>query len=405
MNPMISSTKQQSNLRMVKLVFSVLYFFFMGVRAIFSPFVTIYLQERGLSAELIGIVTGINSFAIIVSQPLWGALADKLQSTRKTLVICLIGQALFAIGLMFTNDFMMIAVGFCIYTSFASTEGPLMDVWSLTSIKEAGDPKGVGGAKAWGCVGYATASVLAGLFVTGRKASSLLPIFAVLLLIMAFIMYMIRIGSSAKGTGKNVSFRELNLGRILRDRPFLIFLVYVFFMQLGHRATFTFQSLYMRELGGEISIAGYSGALMFVSEAVVMALGKRMLGRFKPVTLVILSSFAFTIWQSILFLASSPYHVMAACLMDGPAFALFTFGTLYYLDSAAPGEIRTTYQTVAYAVYYGLSGIVGNVLGGAIIGAFGYKAMYAVAATMTLSSTVLFWTYRRFRGNGKAVRA
>ena len=371
----------------------------MGVRAIFSPFVTIYLQEKGLSAELIGVVSGINSFAIIVSQPLWGTLADKLRSTRNTLVICLLGQALFAVGLIFANDFMMIAVGFCLYTCFASTEGPLMDVWSLTSVKEAGDPKGVGYVKSWGCVGYAVASISAGLFVKGRSASSLLPVFSVLLAAMAIVMRTVKIGKSAKGNGKNISFRSLRLGRILQDKSFLIFLFYVFFMQLGHRATFTFQSLYMRELGGEISIAGYSGALMFISEAIVMAFGKKMLKRFQPVTLIMLSSVAFALWQFILFLASSPYQVMFACLMDGPAFALFTFGSLYFLDAIAPGEIRTTYQTIAYAVYYGLSGIVGNVMGGTIIGAYGYKAMYLVAVLMTLSSSALYWGYRRIQRN------
>lgn len=389
-------TSGSISLRKTKITFSIIYFLFMGVRAIFSPFVTIFLQERGLSAELIGLVSGINSFAIIVSQPLWGAFADKIRSTKKTLVLCIVGQALFALCLMFTTDFFMISIGFCLYSCFASSEGPLMDVWALTSVKAAGDPNGLGSVKSWGCVGYAVASILAGFFVRGRKAGDLLPIFVVLLICLAVYMYTIKAGSGAKIGAQRVSFRELRLGRLLKDKSLMVFLIYVFFMQLGHRSTYTFQSLYMRELGGEIAIAGYSGALMFVSEAIVMAFGKRMLKRFKPVTLVITSSFAFAIWQLILLLANNPYQVMFACLMDGPAFGLFTFGTLYYLDSVAPREIRVTYQTVSYAVYYGLSGIVGNVLGGAIIGAYGYKAMYGVSVSMTLISTLLFCLYSRF---------
>ena len=47
-----------------------------------------------------------------------------------------------------------------------------------------------------------------------------------------------------------------------------------------------------------------------------------------------------------------------AGMFDGrPSFALFTIGTLYYMDSIAPADIRTTYQTVAYSIYFGLSGI------------------------------------------------
>lgn len=390
----------QSRLKKTKITFSIIYFLFMGVRAIFSPFVTLYLQERGLSAELIGVVSGINSLAIILSQPIWGAVADKIRSTKKTLVVCIVGQALFALSLIFANDLFMVAAGFCLYTCFGSTEGPLMDVWGLTSLKEAGDPNGLGSIKTWGCVGYALASVLAGLFVKGRRASDLLPVFAVLLLCLAVFMYMVKAGQSARGNGKNVKLKDLHFERMFKDKAFLLFLVYIFFMQLGHRSTYTFQSLYMRELGGEVAIAGYSGALMFVSEAVVMAMGKKMLKRFKPITLVMASSFAFALWQLMLCLATSPYQVMMACLMDGPAFALFGFGTLYYLDSLAHDEIRTSYQTVAYGVYFGLSGIVGNMLGGAIIGALGYKAMYAISVTMTLASTLLFYLYNRYVAKG-----
>ena len=391
------SIERKQNLRKVKITFSIIYFFFMGVRAIFSPFVSIYLEERGLSADLIGIVSGINSFAIILSQPIWGIIADKIHSTKKTLVICLIGQAVFAIGLLLANDFVMIAAGFCIYTFFASTEGPLMDVWGLSSVRDAGDPDGLGSLKTWGCVGYAIASISAGLFVKERHASDLLPSFSALLLCLALFMYAVRIGSHIQGTGKVSSMKELHLERIAKDKRFLVFLIYVFFMQLGHRCTYTFQSVYMHTLGGEISWAGYSGAMMFVSEAVIMALGKKMLKRFKPITLVMASSIAFAIWQFILFMAKTPTTVVLACLMDGPAFALFTFGTLYYLEEIAHREIRTTYQTVAYSVYFGLSGLVGNLLGGAVIQSYGYKTMYALAVMMTLISTVCFFLFNRFR--------
>ena len=98
-------------LRKVRLTFSVIFFLFMGVRAIFAPFIPLYLEERGLSADLIGLVSGINSFAIIISQPAWGLLADKIHSTSKPLVICLIGQALFAAGLVGGVEFLNVSIG------------------------------------------------------------------------------------------------------------------------------------------------------------------------------------------------------------------------------------------------------------------------------------------------------
>ena len=109
------------------------------------------------------------------------------------------------------------------------------------------------------------------------------------------------------------------------------------------------------------------------------------------------SSVAFAVWQFFLFLAKTPSAVVLACLMDGPAYGLFTFGTLYYIEEISRKEISTTYQTVGHSVYYGLSGLIGNLLGGAVIRFHGYKTMYAAAVAVTLLSTLCFCLYNRFR--------
>ena len=134
---------------------------------------------------------------------------------------------------------------------------------------------------------------------------------------------------------------------------------------------------------------------MFVSEAVVMGVLKKMLKRTRALYLVMISSFFFAAWFLFISISTSPYHVMLSCLMDGPSFALFTMGTLYYLHEIAPDEIRTTYQTVAYSVYYGLSGIAGNVICGWMIDNLGYRVMYHCGIVLTLASTLVFFLFTR----------
>lgn len=389
-----SNADSAANLCRIKITFGLIYFLFMSSRAIFGPFITVFLKERGLSAEMIGIVTGINSIVIILTQPVWGIVTDKIGSTRKTLVMCILFQAVFAMALLFAPGVLLLSASFCIYTAFASSEGPLLDMWSLKSVKDAGDGNAVGQLKQWGCIGYALCSTAAGLFINGSSTGAILPVFACVLLGIAAFMFFTK-GNDMAGRGTRI--KDMQLSRILKDHTFLIFLVYIFFMQIAHRGSFTFYSLLIKQLGGDTAIVGYSGALMFVSEAVVMASVKKMLKRFKPVYLVMASSFFFMLWHILLNLSTSPYHVMLSCLMDGPSFALFTIGTLYYLDALAPKEIRTTYQTVAYAVYFGLSGIAGNVLSGFIIDTWGYRTMYTAGILLTFLSTAVFYTVTRAR--------
>ncbi len=387
-----NSVERARNLKKVKITFAVIYFLFMLARAVFGPFITVYLQEKGLSAEQIGVITGINSFAIIVTQPLWGIVADRIQSRKKTLILCLICQAIFAVSLIFANTYLLLAVAFCIYTSFSSSEGPLMDTWALTSIKNAGDPNGMGPVKMWGCIGFSVSSIVSGIFISKTSTNAVVPIFAGLLVVIAIALSFIR---SESAPTKSLTLKEMQLGRIFRDKQFVIFLVYVFFMQLAHRGSYTFYSLLIKQLGGSNDLVGYASALMFISEAVIMFLSKKMLGKSKPEVLVMLSSFFFITWHFFLSISTHPVHVVLSCLMDGPSFALFTIGCLYYLDSIAPPDIRTTYQTVAYSVYFGLSGIVGNMAGGWLIENLGYRPMYWIGMAVTFTSTVLFYIVRK----------
>lgn len=390
--PVLSGANKARNLRRVKITFALIYFLFMLARAVFGPFVTVYLQEKGLSAEQIGVISGINSFAIIVTQPIWGIVADRIQSRKKTLILCMVAQAIFAVSLIFANTYLALAVAFCIYTSFSSSEGPLMDTWALTSIKEAGDPNGMGPVKMWGCIGFSISSIVSGIFISHYSTDAVIPIFAGLLIVIAICLGFFRSESTPT---KATTFKEMQLGRIFKDKQFIIFLVYVFFMQLAHRGSYTFYSLLIKDLGGNNDLVGYASALMFVSEAVIMFLSKKMLSKSKPEVLVMLSSLFFITWHFFLSISTRPIHVVLSCLMDGPSFALFTVGCLYYMDSIAPPDIRTTYQTVAYSVYFGLSGIVGNMAGGWLIENLGYRPMYWIGMAVTFTSTVLFYIARK----------
>lgn len=379
-------------------MFAALYFFFMLVRAVFGPFITLYLEEKGLSAEQIGIITGMNSFILIVSQPIWGIVSDKMGSTKKTLMLCTVSQAVFALSLLVVSDVFLIAIAFMIYTSVSSSDGPLMDTWALTSLKAAGDPNGMGRAKMWGCIGYSISSVVAGMFISRYSTSAIIPVFSGLLVGLALALAFVKDGGSPT---KAATLKEMQLGRVLKDKRFVVFLAYVFVMQLAHRGNFTFFPLLIRQLGGDTALVGYASALMFLSEAVVMFLSKKLLKRLRPESLVMLSSLAFAFWHLLLSFSRTPVQVVLACLMDGPSFALFTIGTLYYMDSIAPPEIRTTYQTVAYAIYFGLSGIVGNMACGWVIEHLGYRPMYWTGIAVTLGATAVFYGYRRFMNSKK----
>ena len=131
-------------------------------------------------------------------------------------------------------------------------------------MKEIGDREGVGRLKLWGSLGYAASAVLAGSFIGGHPTNALLPLYAAILFAIGVFLFALRLGSRPE---KPQGVKDLALGRILKDRRFLLFLAYIFLMQLPHRAGYTFFPLLIGKLGGDKSIVGYTSAVMFLSEA------------------------------------------------------------------------------------------------------------------------------------------
>ncbi|GHU88109.1 putative transporter YwbF [Spirochaetia bacterium] len=383
----IEKPLKAGNALKTKFMFACIYLLFMSARAIFNPFITVYLREKGLDVQWIGIVMGFNSFMIILAQPFWGLIADKLQSVKKVLVICLVGQAL--ISLMFINSesFFVIALCFCIYTFFSSSEGTLLDTWSLHSIKQVNDKNGLGQMKLWGCLGFAASSIISGLFIGRHSTVDIIPVFSVVLIVIGAAVLLIRTGDERDPTLK-LKLSDLSL--IYKNKTFVVFLFFVMIMQYPHRAAYTFYPALLESLGGSKAMVGYCSAIMFVSEAILLFVSKKLLSKISPKYLIIGSALFFILWQAGYALAVKPEHVMFLSILDGPSFALFTLGTLYYLDAIAPKQLRVTYQTVAYAFYYGISGIIGNTLGGWIIEHYGYRAMYISGIVSILAATVFF---------------
>ncbi len=375
----IEKTEHREEAKRVLLSFVFIYLLYMTSRAIFNPYVTVYLQEKGFAVEKIGLVTGANSFMLIIAQPFWGIITDKLQSSKYTLVICMVIQAVFSVALVFSNTFFAIAVCFCMYGFFSSPEGPLLDTWCLKSLKKVGYQNSVGQMKFAGCFGYALSSVLAGYAIASYDTTKILPVYSCILFFIAVFLLVAKVESCE---GKKEPSPKLMLGKIIKDTHFIFFLVIIFIMQIPHRAAYTFYPLLISELGGGKTFVGYTSAVMFLSEGILLFFSKKLLSRYRPGNIIMFSGIFFILWQLLYAVSREPWQITVAAVLDGPSYALFTIGILYFLDEIAPSDMRTTYQTITYAVYFGLSGIAGNSIGGWILGNFGFRYLYLIGAAV-----------------------
>ena len=88
------------------LLYTVLY----GAFGAASPFLPAYVEERGILAELIGVVFGAGTAIRLISAPIAAHIAYRTHALRLVLTLCAIGTALAATGYPAANAFWALLV-------------------------------------------------------------------------------------------------------------------------------------------------------------------------------------------------------------------------------------------------------------------------------------------------------
>ena len=129
--------------------FVVLYVLLYGAFGAASPFLPAYIEERGIPAELIGVVFGAGTAIRLISAPIAGRIADRTHALPLVLAVCAVGTALGATGYLAAPSFWpLLAVSLLHATALAPTTN-LADTLALVSSRRA-----TPGGFEWSSSGY-----------------------------------------------------------------------------------------------------------------------------------------------------------------------------------------------------------------------------------------------------------
>ena len=157
-----------------------LYYAIYGSGAAWSPFLSMYLQQIGLSGLQIGALSGVRPAVMTFGQPLWGVIAD-LWGRRRTLLLVMPLSALTILGFAWRGSFWFLLGWSMLYTLVSSPVSTLADSLTLDYLER--EPRlSYGRLRLWGAVGWATVSYVAGRAIAGRDLRLTFVIGSLLLL-------------------------------------------------------------------------------------------------------------------------------------------------------------------------------------------------------------------------------
>jgi PPP family 3-phenylpropionic acid transporter len=356
--------------------------FLWGSLPILYAFLPVYLSGAGLKESQIGIVMALGPLMAALLQPFIGVRADRSKSKNAILMV-LIGGSSLAIVLLPLNTTYTYILAICLMmASFQSAQTSLSETITLEYLENS---KGsYGPIRAAGTVGYSVVSILLGLLVK----EDIRYIFYVTAATGFFCMMSTAFFPKVRGhqsEGNPVSIKEL-----FKDKLLILFMFFSMMAQLTISFYSTFFPLYFASVGGSEESLGIIYFIAAMSELPFLFFADKIIRKLGiPITLI-LSMGINALRFLLLYIIGTPIWIYPVSILHGNTFIVFAFSLAIYISKTVKKELRATGQTFHGFVSMGLGRILGSVLGGYAVEAFGLKNVMLYAFILCMASTAVF---------------
>jgi MFS transporter, PPP family, 3-phenylpropionic acid transporter len=365
-------------------------FFYYSLSSIVVSFFPVYFSSKGFNTSQIGILLGLGTFISIIAPPFWGFLADRYKTTKKILLFTLVGALLIGFVQFKINLFYVLLIVFAVFNWFMAPVGPLSDSLTFRITTEAS--QSFGSIRLFGSLGFALTALLSGWILGhfGFGATGNVFLFYGIIALLGCVFL-------RDTTVSNKKITLTGLRQLFQHREYVRFLVLVLILSIPHRINDGFLGVYVQSLGGSTELVGLSWFFATVSEAVFMGFSFRYLRDEKELVLIAVAALAYCVRWALTAMLGNAVSVAYLQLFHGLTFAVYYLAAFHYIDKIIPEEWKATGQSIFAAVFFGLAGMIGSILGGWVFDRYGGHTLYTSMIVISAVGFILTLLTIRYR--------
>ncbi|MDQ0361261.1 MFS transporter [Breznakia pachnodae] len=346
----------------------VLYFISFISFAIPYGYMQTFLSHVGYNVMERGIILSGTAVVAIVGQFFVGYLCDKFNTDKKFYNLLLILFVIATCIMYSVTDriFFLHLIFISLVGGLARTVMAVQDSWCLETDDHC--KQNYGSIRAFGAIGWMIGSPLGALAIQKWGYGSLGIIFAVMTVFnIGLTFFMQDATKHEKSAG--IKFRDIQI--LLKDKKFVI--VVLIFLIINIIATADMYTVVdkMIELGGDEGIVGARWSIQAFTELPLFFAGGILLKKFGDYKIMMFGTFMYIVRFIGYAIVQSPELVVAVSLLQGVTYPLIMITSKTLVDDASPVHMRATGQTVASAVYVGVSALITPSLAGILATAVG----------------------------------
>lgn len=363
--------------------FHLVYFITYGI----SGFLSKYFGEIGIQDWQIGLLTSAPAIVGVLFQPYWGILTDRLRYKKYVLVALLAAYALICFWLNGQRTFFALLLGMVFYSVVQMPIAPAYSTITLEYMREIRKPYGP--MRLLGTVGYQVGALATGAIFVGSLHGIYRLMGAVILLSCINALFLPPV-QGHQYRQKKISFKVL-----LEEKQMILILAMILIGAMTSQFYMGFFGKHLGDLGVSNSLTGVILFLSVLMELPFLIFADK-LARKTNIWNWILIGYALNAVRYIAmsFTKSIPL-LMLVQLPAMSVMACFEFYPLLYLNMRSPNALKASAQNLLMLVSFGLSKVVGNLLGGMLSQLIGIPAVFAINGIVLIAALAAFWNPTR----------
>lgn len=373
-----------------RISFSVLIFLYWAALGTLA-FNVLLLQDCGFTSTQVGIVMALNFMTGIVGPPIWGFVADRIRSMKKTFLIVMTATGIMTLLLPITRYVVLgsipvVALTLPMFTLFRAPTGSLIDGW-IVSVCNQYERLTYAQIRLWGSIGYAVMAMIFTFFA--KQYSIAAPYYMSVVLIAVVVLLAARQPDEQRGQVQQQMAEKVNPLRLLKNYPFVVLLLFNTVLTLCSNASGSFMPYLIEEIGADATLYGVVAGCKALFEVPIMLFGRKLIERYKLSTLVGVVGILYVVEQvSYQFVQTLP-QIFAAQCVQGCAYGLYLSVAIQYAYTLAPRELSASAQSMVTTTMF-TGSILSSLLGGWLIEVLSIRGLYRVTAMVLVVGLVLY---------------
>lgn len=357
---------------------SAIYFFIFAAVASVAPFFVLYLQSLGFTGAQIGSITSLGPLLGMVGTPIWTGLADARNRHRTILMGGMAVAILVNLLLPFLRTYPLI---FATQVALALLTPHMLALQDSSTIHTLGKQRDqYGQIRLWGTVGWGLSAPVVG---TVLGTIGLVWMFWIYAAFMTINLVLARGLEFEQGSEQSPYFK--NVGRLLKDKQWLLFLGVALVSGLGMAPHGNYLPLLVQEVTRQTgvsllpSVSAVVGLTLTVStifELPVMLGAHRVLRLFGSRNTIFMAMAVIALRNLLYANAHSSVTILALQVLHGLTYPLIWIAGVSFVAEKAPKGLSATAQGVFSAAIMGIGTSSGNYFCGWLIDQIGVYGMF-----------------------------